>query len=114
MRSHEQESVGKWLKMTGAPALQLCQLHAVDLTLFYAAFRLPLLPSLPSHLRWTPDFVYYILVTLSIAHLGSVKCFPESCYFSILLAWAECSSAKQPKGTCKEACNKTGDGQSHC
>ena len=28
-------------------------------------------------------------VTLSITHLGSVKCFPEICYFSILLAWAE-------------------------
>ena len=27
-------------------------------------------------------------VTLSIAHLGSVKCFPESCYFSIILPWA--------------------------
>ena len=28
--------------------------------------------------------------TLSIEQLGSGKCFAESCYFSILLAWAEC------------------------
>ena len=27
-------------------------------------------------------------VTMSIVHLGSVKCFPGSYYFSILLAWA--------------------------
>ena len=53
MRSYEQGAVGKWLKMTGAPALQLCHLHFVDLTSFYAAFKLPLLPSLPMHLMWT-------------------------------------------------------------
>ena len=28
-------------------------------------------------------------VTLSVAHLGYVNCFPESSYFTILLSWAE-------------------------
>ena len=37
--------------------------------------------------RGGPLFLYR--VTLSIAHLGSVKCINESCYFSLLLAWAE-------------------------
>ena len=32
---------------------------------------------------------HFYRVTLSIAHLGSVKCFPESCYFVIVLACAE-------------------------
>ena len=41
-----------------------------------------------------------------ILRLGFVNCFPGSCYF---LGWivAVCSSASQPKGSCKEAYNKT-------